>query len=78
MTRRIPAAAQADLVEWGPHHDALEQVRAVVGFELPAAKLPGAGATTRAIEDDRPLNEYDWLRTDGLRLFPFLSRFRSY
>jgi spermidine synthase len=62
LTRRIPAAAQADLVEWGPYHTAEEQVRAVVDFEFSLASLHGKDDSAPAIEDDRPLNEYDWLR----------------
>jgi spermidine synthase len=74
MASRMPAAAQADLVEWGPHHNALEQLRAVVALEVPLASLRGQGDSTRAIDDDRPLNEYDWLRTHGLGGFSFWSR----
>lgn len=56
LARRLPPAAVADLLEWGPYRDAAEQFDAVVRHEVPMAALLVPGVP--AIEDDRPLNEY--------------------
>lgn len=63
----LPPAAKADLVEWVPKGQA-DPVRstlaAVLGSEV---RLTPRGANSDApeITDDRPLNEYDWLRRHG-------------
>jgi predicted membrane-bound spermidine synthase len=62
MAARLPARARADLVEWGPHANAQEQLRAVVDHELSLGALRANDESVPAVEDDRPLNEYDWLR----------------
>jgi spermidine synthase len=61
MVSRLPAAAAADLLEWGPHREARQQFAAVVGREIRWSELVG-DATVPALADDRPVNEYDWVR----------------
>jgi spermidine synthase len=61
LAARLPAAALDDLLEWGPHRDAASQFRAVVGREIPLARLAGL-ARVGALTDDRPVNEYYFLR----------------
>jgi spermidine synthase len=60
LAARLPERAARDLVEWGPHATATEQFAAVLSQELRLEDtlLPGVPALT----DDRPLNEYFFLR----------------
>ncbi|MEW6074470.1 MAG: fused MFS/spermidine synthase [Planctomycetota bacterium] len=60
----LPPAAAADLVEWGPESTALAQLRRVTAAELPRAELEYwvGQLATFTITDDRPLNEYYFLR----------------
>lgn len=57
----MPAAAQADLVAWGPHRTAASQLDAVLSHEK---ALDWASLERRAapLKDDRPINEYFLLR----------------
>lgn len=67
LAARMPAAAAADLVEWGPHATAQEQFDTVLAREVPLDKLIAGAPGTPAIDDDQPINEYyllrDWLHT---------------
>jgi spermidine synthase len=62
LARRLPAAAAADLVEWGPYSKPEQQFAEVlkqeVGLDEIIAKAPGVPA----LRDDRPVNEYYLLR----------------
>ena len=61
LAARLPAPACADLLEWGPHRDAVSQFRAVVQHEVPLARLASL-ASVGALTDDEPVNEYYFLR----------------
>jgi len=62
LANRLPPAAAADLVEWAPRSVPVEWFERVLALELePSALidlLPGAPA----LADDRPVNEYFFLR----------------
>jgi hypothetical protein len=58
LAARLPAAAAADLLEWGPEASAEAQFARVVAGEIPLA----AAARVPALVDDRPVNEYDLLK----------------
>jgi hypothetical protein len=61
LAARLPAAALADLIEWGPHGDGVAQLRAVLQREIPLARLAGL-APVGALTDDQPVNEYYFMR----------------
>ncbi len=61
LAQKLPAAAAADLLEWGPAKTAEDQFAMVVNHEIPIANLMEQ-ADTPALEDDHPLNEYFILR----------------
>lgn len=60
LAARMPKAAVRDLLEMGPHKTELGQLKAVLAAELPLDKLIGAGG--EGLRDDRPVNEYYFLR----------------
>jgi spermidine synthase len=62
LASRLPARAAADLVEWGPAHDAEEQFAAVLNQELSLDSLIQQAPGVPALQDDRPVNEYFILR----------------
>jgi spermidine synthase len=62
LTASLPAGAARDLLEWGPFQTADEQFQAVVDKEVPLGKLIGAVPGAPALTDDRPVNEYYFLR----------------
>ena len=68
LTRRMPARAAADLVEWGPFPTAEQQFAAVLEQEVPIDRLLAAAGNVPAILDDRPANEYYMLRHAGIWL----------
>jgi spermidine synthase len=61
MEARLPAQAAADLTEWGPYSTARDQFAAVLYRERNLDELLG-GAAAPALTDDRPVNEYFWVR----------------
>ncbi|MBI5511370.1 MAG: fused MFS/spermidine synthase [Deltaproteobacteria bacterium] len=62
LAAKLPPAAAADLVEWGPHTTPAEQLDEVVGREVPLAAVLAAAPDAPALSDDRPVNEYYMLR----------------
>jgi spermidine synthase len=65
LAARLPSRAARDLLEWGPQATATDQFAVVLAREIAPASL-----TTQAIPpltDDRPLNEYYFLRRRGWR-----------
>jgi spermidine synthase len=62
LARRLPDAAAADLVEWGPETTAQDQF-GVLLFEMPIDQFIALSPTTPALSDDRPINEYYLLRS---------------
>jgi len=66
LAQRLPPAAAADLVEWGPEPSAEGRFAHLLHNELPIDQLISASPATPALSDDRPINEYYLLR-DELR-----------
>jgi hypothetical protein len=64
----MPPRAAADLVEWGPLATAEEQFAAILNREVSVNRVVAADINAPAMQDDRPVNEYNLLRTTGDRL----------
>jgi spermidine synthase len=62
MAAALGSRAAADMVEWGPFANPPDQFKAVLSGELTVAQLIQGAPDARAIEDDRPINEYYLLR----------------
>ncbi len=62
LAARLPAAAVRDLLEWGPAATAAEQLGRVVGREVPFRAALEADPGAPLLTDDRPVNEYYFLR----------------
>jgi spermidine synthase len=63
LAERMPASARKDLLEWGPRTTAEEQFAVVLARELPPERLQAGAPLSPALQDDRPINEYYYLRT---------------
>jgi predicted membrane-bound spermidine synthase len=61
MASLMPPAAKRDLVEWGPHPTAVEQLDAVVREEK-FIDWTALASKASPLTDDRPLNEYFLIR----------------
>ena len=68
MVKRMPPSAASDLVEWGPYPTAEQQLAVMLKREVPVDWLISADVNAPAMQDDRPVNEYYWLRATGARL----------
>jgi len=68
LAKRMPPSAVADFLEWGPYPTAEQQFAAVVRREVPIDLVISADVNAPAMQDDRPVNEYDLLRKTGSRL----------
>jgi spermidine synthase len=62
LANRMPPAAAADLVEWGPHPTPEQQFAAVLQNEMPISFILSLDKNAPAMQDDRPVNEYYLLR----------------
>lgn len=62
LATRIPAAAGADMVEWGPESSPEQQFALALSKEVPLAQVIQQYPNAPAMEDDRPVNEYYYLR----------------
>jgi len=62
LAEQMPAAAAADLVEWGPLADPEAMFRSVLANEIPA-EAAFLGEDLPPLRDDRPVNEYFLLRS---------------
>jgi spermidine synthase len=69
LAKRMSPAAAADLVEWGPYATAEEQWNAVLNKEVPISHIIGMNVFAPAVQDDRPINEYNELRKLGAWLY---------
>jgi spermidine synthase len=62
LARRLPAAAAADLVEWGPNSNAEQQFAEVLKQEVLLDEIIAKAPGVPALRDDLPVNEYYLLR----------------
>jgi spermidine synthase len=58
LASRMPSAAAADLVEWGPETSPQKQFDLVISHELSLKNLIAADPRIPALQDDQPINEY--------------------
>jgi hypothetical protein len=62
LAARVPAAAALDMLEWGPATTMESQFQKMLSGEMPLRKLIDADPGTAVLTDDRPVNEYYFLR----------------
>ncbi len=62
LVDRMPDSAVQDLMEWGPAPNATEQFSIVLGRELALDQMISGAPEAPALHDDRPENEYFFLR----------------
>jgi spermidine synthase len=62
LASRLPPSAVADFLEWGPESTAELQFNAILAGEKPIAAVIAVAPGVPAIQDDRPFNEYYFLR----------------
>jgi spermidine synthase len=62
MASRMPAAATADMLEWGPESNPERQFALILGREISPEQLVQLDPNAPAMVDDRPVNEYYYLR----------------
>jgi hypothetical protein len=62
LAARLPPGAQADLLEWGPAESAEAQLALVMDQEVPLTEFLQRSPGAPPLTDDRPFNEYYWLR----------------
>jgi len=63
MVARMPQAAIRDLMEWGPERTPKDEFDTVLMRQVPPDKMIELAPNTPALQDDRPINEYNRLRT---------------
>src|SRR5207249_3880871 len=61
LIERLPQPARNDLLEWSASKDLKEYLDPILSKELPIQRLLSPDPRVR-ITDDRPFNEYFWLR----------------
>jgi hypothetical protein len=59
----MPATAIADMMEWGPAKTPEEQFDLLLSREVTPQSLIAPAPGTPELQDDRPINEYNRLRT---------------
>ena len=62
LARRLPPAAVADLLEWGPATSAEDQFNLVLAKEIPVDAALRGMPWVLPLDDDHPVNEYYLLR----------------
>jgi spermidine synthase len=62
LADRLPPEAARDLVEWGPFARPVDQYAGVLEHEFPPQGLVGLYPDAPVLVDDRPLNEYFFVR----------------
>ncbi len=68
LVARMPAAAVSDMMEWGPAASPEQQFNLLLGHPSSTNEIIALSPATRALTDDRPINEYFLLRTPFDRL----------
>jgi spermidine synthase len=62
LVARMPASAIADMMEWGPAATPEAQFELNLADQTTLDRLIARSPSTPALQDDRPINEYDMLR----------------
>ena len=69
LLARMPAAAVADMMEWGPAKTPEDQLDLLLLRQVMPRSLIALSPHTPALQDDRPINEYNRLR----KMFPSIA-----
>ena len=77
LVARMPGKALADLVEWGPFKDPQQQFGIVNPNRYTLDNLIALSPDTPALQDDRPVNEYYFLRTPCPNCIPGVEYVRQ-
>jgi len=78
MVAQMPAKAIADLLEWGPYHNPEQQLAIPKSSRDLIDDLIALSPDTPALQDDRPVNEYYFLRTPCPDCFPGVEFMRQH
>jgi hypothetical protein len=62
LVRRMPGTAIHDLLEWGPELNAEDQLADILNNEVAIETIIAHAPQAIALDDDRPVNEYYFLR----------------
>ena len=62
LVSRMPGSALVDMMEWGPARTPVEQLNLLLHHEITPQRLIAPAPKTPSLDDDHPINEYDWLR----------------
>jgi spermidine synthase len=62
LAERLPAPAAADLIEWVPGSAPADHFNVVLAEEVPIAGVIALAPTVPTLADDRPVNEYYFVR----------------
>jgi spermidine synthase len=62
LAARLPEAARADLIEWGPARSAEEQLQSAIAREHTPGNVIALDPGAPILADNRPVNEYFFLR----------------
>ena len=62
LIAQMPPPAIIDMMEWGPARTPTEQMNMLLHHELDPQRLIAVAPKAPALDDDRPINEYNWLR----------------
>jgi hypothetical protein len=62
LAQHMPEPASRDLIEWGPEKDAERQFSALLKNETSIDQMIAESPATPALQDDRPMNEYYYIR----------------
>jgi spermidine synthase len=62
LASRLPPSAVTDFLEWGPERTAERQFDWILAGEKPVSALIALAPGVPAVQDDRPFNEYYFLR----------------
>lgn len=62
LASRLPASANRDLVEWFPSNTPTQVFAAMLSREMKAEAILGRAPGAPVLQDDRPVNEYYFLR----------------
>jgi predicted membrane-bound spermidine synthase len=69
LVANMPAAAIADMMEWGPEPTPQQQFASVLNTRIPIGRIISEAPNTPPLTDNRPVNEYYLLR----RMYPSLA-----
>ena len=77
MLARMPAKAITDLVEWGPYQNPEQEMAIPKSDRVTIDDLIALSPDTPALQDDRPINEYYFLRAPCPHCFPGVDFMRQ-